>query len=253
MGNKHKIIAEDSVSKRLDQYIFQELSRLHPESFSRSQITNSIKEGNCEINSRIINKPSATLKAGDIIEISIFAPKISIEPDPAIKFEVLFEDETLMVISKPAGLVVHPASGTKGSTLVHGLYAHLMETDELSSVEEDQDEHERLGIVHRLDKDTSGCMVIAKTMIAKRHLQNQLQPPRRMKRIYQAIIFGNFAKKRGVEETFDNNSRLTQLKLSAPISRHPIERIKFKVDFKDESAREATTYFRILPQMAIFI
>ena len=236
-------IVEVQGDVRLDQYLNQKLSESNPSEYSRNQISLSIKEGFCKVNGEVQTKPKYIVKNSDHISIEIYSPKSDIKPDPNVKFNIVFEDEAILVISKPRGLIVHPAPGVNESTLVHGLYGVLQNED----LDED-DEKERLGIVHRLDKDTSGLMVVAKTMAAKRNLQEQLQPPRKMKRIYHAIVYGETRNKRGIKEIYSDNGTLLSIEINAPLARDPRNRTKYKVEFSKSNfkIRDALTRCKVI-------
>lgn len=148
---------------RLDVF----LSSRFPE-LSRSRIQTLIKGGKVDINGSPVTKPSQAIRPGDNVSITIPPPKpLGLEPE-AIDFDILYEDESLVVVDKPAGLVVHPAPGHDTGTLVHGL---LQRCDDLSGI----GGMARPGIVHRLDKDTSGAMIVAKTDAAHHLLSWQFK------------------------------------------------------------------------------
>ncbi|MEF3255541.1 MAG: RluA family pseudouridine synthase, partial [Deferribacterales bacterium] len=147
------VIKEDA--KRIDQYLFQELG------YSRSFFKNLIENGLVLLNGKVC-KPSSKVKAGDICHIKIPDESIDIAPKK-IDFEVIEDNEHYAIINKPAGLVVHPAPGNRSDTLVNGiLYKFIIEDDETC----------RPGIVHRLDKDTSGLILIAKNRDSRQKLSN---------------------------------------------------------------------------------
>lgn len=239
MKSEFKItVPELDSKKRLDVFIFEYLNGLDFDSFSRSEIQTSIASGLCSVNNKPILKSGSVLKGSEEITISIEVAQSDVVPDPTVEFGVLYEDEYLLVIDKPAGLVVHPAPGVKGSTLVHGILGRL-------SKEALDESPERPGIVHRLDKDTSGVMVVAKTAKAKRHLQNQLKAPRTMKRIYHAICLGVPKVKRGVRVSYDEEQMQVKGTITASIDRHPHKRIRYIVSESSE-AREAISHYRVL-------
>ncbi len=224
--------------KRLDVFIFEFLESQDSGRYSRSEVQNAIFQGACFVNERAVQKSGLLLKGGEQIQIAIESPSTDILPDAAVKFDVLYEDEVLLVINKPAGLVVHPAPGVKGKTLVHGI-VNRIQGNEIN------ESPERPGIVHRLDKDTSGAMVVAKTMKAKRNLQDQLKEPRTMKRVYHAICLGAPKKKSGISLGFDDDQKQIRGTISTSIDRHPYNRIKYTVS-DSPNARRAVSHFRVL-------
>ena len=168
-------------------------------------------------------KPGQRIGAGDQVDITLptlveAAPAL---PGPAVELEVVYEDEWLAVIDKPAGLVVHPAPGHADGTLADGLRQRGATWSLVGGAE-------RPGIVHRLDRDTSGLLVVAKTEAAHRHLAAQLQR-RSLVRVYWALAHGHFAEATGTVE--------------APIGRDPHERKRMAVV---DSGRPATTDFRVV-------
>jgi 23S rRNA pseudouridine1911/1915/1917 synthase len=143
-----------------------------------------------------IKKPSYILKKDDKLEGEIPPPEeISLEPDSSIKFEVVYEDDDVLVIDKPAGLTVHPSESQKSGTLVNGLLAYYPLLKNLG------DDKVRPGIVHRLDKDTSGLMIIAKNNLAFEFLKKQFQEGKAEKK-YLALVVGKMEQKEGEISTF---------------------------------------------------
>jgi len=146
--------------------------------YSRAHIQKWIKDGNLLVNDKKI-KAKYILQLGDVISVEFWEEPQLIDLPEDIPLEIIFEDEEIMIINKPAGLVVHPGSGNKSGTLVNALLSH---NEELSFLP-------RAGIVHRLDKDTSGIMVISKSEISYLNLIEQLKE-RSVKRTYLAIVLG---------------------------------------------------------------
>ncbi len=197
---------------RLDQA----LARLLPE-YSRSRITAWVRAEQVRI-AGAIGKPKQKVWGGERISMDAPpAPESSAFQAESYPLDVVFEDDTLLVIDKPAGLVVHPGSGNWNGTMLNAL---LHRCPELAQVP-------RAGIVHRLDKDTSGLLVVAKTITAQTHLVRQLQQ-RSVGRIYNAIVCGD------IERAGD---------VDAPIGRHPVHRTRMAVVAAGRSAR---TYYRPL-------
>src|ERR1700757_3744523 len=154
------VVSRTEAGLRLDQFLAKQL----PE-FSRSRLQQLIRDGFVRLNNTVV-RPRQIVRGGDKIEL-IEPPLERIEVLPeAIPLEVLFEDNDLIVINKPAGLVVHPGAGHRGHTLVNALLNHCATLSGIGG-------KERPGIVHRLDKDTSGCLVVAKNDAAHRGLSKQ--------------------------------------------------------------------------------
>ena len=172
------IVDEEGVDVRLDKYLAQKLSN-----FSRSKIKRMIEDGKVEVNGTIFS-PSCKLQLLDEIEFILSDDNQNAEELPEIKLDIRYEDEYLAVINKPAGLTVHPGGGNKDNTLVRGLVEHY--GDKLSCM---ADAPDRPGIVHRLDKDTSGLMIIAKNNHVHKILSTQIAK-HEVERVYNALIFG---------------------------------------------------------------
>lgn len=151
---------------------------------SRSDITQLVEAGAVQVNGRAVGSRSRRLAAGEVLEVEVTAPQDrSLVGDPSIEVPVVFEDDHILVVDKPAGLVVHPGAGNQGGTMVHGLLARC---PELAGVGGDV---ERPGVVHRLDAGTSGLLVVARTEPAFRHLVAQLAA-RSVERRYRALVHG---------------------------------------------------------------
>ncbi len=171
-----KYIAKDGENERLDRFIASELGEI-----SRARIQSLIKDAHITLNGAP-TKPGRLLTCGDLISVHIPAP-VSPDAQPEnIPLEILHEDEHIIVINKPHGLVVHPAAGNPNGTLVNALLHHCESLSGIGGVE-------RPGIVHRLDKDTSGCMVAAKTDTAHHHLCASFAA-HKVDKIYMAIVDG---------------------------------------------------------------
>ncbi len=191
--------------------------------FSRSHLRKLIVDGNVTVNGVNV-KTGYAVRAGDEIVVSLPPLRQLDVTAEAIPLEVLFEDDCLLVINKPAGMVVHPAPGHDTGTLVHGLLHHC---DDLSGIGGVQ----RPGIVHRLDRDTTGVMIVAKTDEAHTGLSAQLKS-RELSRIYVAVAHGHFREITGG--------------IDAPIGRHRADRQRMAVD--EEHGREALSLYRVLEQ-----
>ena len=206
--------------QRLDHYLVEMIPGL-----SRSRLSTLIHQGLILLN-KTVCKPGNRLRGGDRIEVSLPPPEpLAMKPEK-VEFAVLHEDPDLLVIAKPPGVVVHPAVGHKYGTLVHGLLAHCDNLSGISGLE-------RPGIVHRLDKDTSGVMVIAKSDRSHHYLV-ELFKTRQVKKVYHALVAGQPEKKKGC--------------LSQPIGRHRSNRKKMAV--LQEGGREAVTCWTVLEELA---
>lgn len=209
------ITNEDQKGLRLDVFLLEK----HPE-FSRSHIKNLIEKGLVKVNGKVV-KAGYALKNGENIEIEVQKPEAISTDAEDIDFEIVYQDEDLAVINKPQGLVVHPCSSTKSGTLVNGL---LYKIKDLSGINGQL----RPGIVHRLDKDTSGLLVVAKNDFAHVRLAEQIKN-KTCHRNYLAVLDGNLKENEGRIETF--------------IKRDPKDRIKMSVQ---GSGRVAITDFKVL-------
>jgi 23S rRNA pseudouridine1911/1915/1917 synthase len=207
---------------RLDRYLAEHLPEL-----SRARIQKLIEQGQVQINQQVCDLKKQTVQPGDEIRITIPATETTSLQPQAIPLEILYEDEALLILNKPIGLVVHPAPGHPDGTLVNALLAHCPNLPGIGGVQ-------RPGIVHRLDKDTSGAMVIAKTEAAQRHLQAQIQA-KTARRDYLGIVYG-------VPKTESG-------RIDAPIGRHPVDRKKMAVVTPAKAqlhpGRSAVTHWRI--------
>lgn len=208
-----KILTEHE-GERLDRWLTDQ----RPE-FSRSRIQKLIAEGAVCVNGRAM-RASYRVVAGDVITFDIPAAEpVAINPED-IPLDIFFEDDHLLVVNKPAGMTVHPAGRMRSGTLVNALLAHC---EFLSGINGEL----RPGIVHRLDKDTSGLMVVAKSDMGHRGLAAQLEK-RTMGRRYKELVWGGFE---------DNEGRI-----EAPIGRHPKDRKRMAVC---EDGRFAATHWEI--------
>ncbi len=206
-------LSVSSCHDRIDLYLIKRGLPL-----SRSRIQKLIEEEQIQVNGRPI-KPSYRVRKGDQIDFSIPGPKpLELVPED-IPLEVLFEDEQLLVINKAAGMVVHPAPGHRSGTLVHALLYHCKNMSGIGG-------RERPGIVHRLDKETSGVMVVAKTDLAHQLLSKQFKQ-HSIERTYLAVVCGVFPKKLG--------------QVVLPIGRDRVDRKK--ISARTTKPREATTHF----------
>jgi len=200
---------------RLDRWLSQQIS------LSRSRIQALIEAGQVTLNGQPVSKRQA-VQVGDRIQVTIPPAKpLTLSPEP-IPLDILFEDESLIILNKAAGMVVHPAPGHPSGTLVNALLAHCPNLSGIGGVE-------RPGIVHRLDKDTTGAIVVAKTDHAMRHLQGQIQA-KTARRDYLAVVHGA--------------PRDLEGSVCQPIGRHPSDRQKMAV-VPLERGRYALTHWRV--------
>jgi 23S rRNA pseudouridine1911/1915/1917 synthase len=162
---------------RLDKFLVTRLG-----DFSRSRLQALIRDGFVVVDGNVVTKTGTVLAPGQVVEIRIPAPEPSSLVPEDIPLAVVFENQDLMVINKPAGMVVHPAAGHATGTLVHAALAHAPELEGIGG-------ERRPGIVHRLDKDTSGLILIAKNDRAHRWLQDQFRL-RKVKKVYLALVDG---------------------------------------------------------------
>ena len=201
--------------KRLDSIIAAHLS-----DFSRSLAAMLIRSGAVRVN-EALRKPGYRVKPGDLIHGTIPPPEpVSFAPEP-IPLDILYEDSDLIVVNKPPGLVVHPAPGHAGGTLVNGLLHHCPGLQGIGT-------KLRPGIVHRLDKDTSGTLVAAKSGTVHRHLSHQFKT-RHVEKKYLALVLGEMESDSGV--------------VRLPIGRHPVHRKKMSTI--SPRGRSAETVWRI--------
>ena len=200
-----KIVPSDHSGQRLDSVI----AKLFPD-FSRSKLKNWIDSGSVFVNDNPLIKPSKKVNGGEKIKIFIEEEKmVSAEPQD-IPFEVIHESIDFLIVNKDAGMVVHPGAGNHKNTLLNALLFKFPELENLP----------RAGIVHRLDKETSGLMIVARSQNAYKNLSEQISQ-RLVKRTYQAFVVGNVSRSGRVEE---------------PVGRHPRNRQKQAVTDKGKYA-----------------
>ena len=203
--------------ERIDKYLTTELNK------SRTEIQNLLKEGKILVNNKSI-KPSYTLVNQDIITVEEVMPIEAKIEKKDISLDIVYEDKDVIVVSKPSGMVVHPANGHYDDTLVNALMYHC--TD-LSSINGEI----RPGIVHRIDKDTSGLLVACKNDYSHNFIAKQLKEKTTIRK-YIAIVYGTF------DHLFG--------KINAPISRDPLNRKKMAIV---EGGKEAITHFKVLEKI----
>ena len=217
MAEQELIVAAAEAGARLDAYL-----AAHPElALSRSRVQQLIEAGHISVSGHPV-KSKYRVQAGDSVHVAVPEPVPSVLEPEAIPLDVVYEDADLLVVNKPRNLVVHPAAGHAGGTLVNALLDHVDDLSGIGGVE-------RPGIVHRLDKDTTGLLVVAKTEAAHRSLTAQIQS-RELRREYLALVAGDVAEGSG--------------RIEAPIGRHPTDRKRMAV--QGHGGREATTHFSVL-------
>ncbi len=202
--------------ERLDKLVVAELPQL-----SRAQVQTMIKEGLVTVDGHQI-KPGIKLRGGEVVQVTLPQPdEVRIEPE-AIDLKVVYEDDDLAVIDKPAGMVVHPGVGNETGTLVNAILARWPELTTMN------DPDERRGIVHRLDKETSGLIVIAKHEAALADLMQQFQD-RTVEKTYMALL--------------ERTPKTHNGRIDAPIGRNPKQRKQMAVT---REGREAVTEYHVL-------
>lgn len=212
------VVEGDLAGQRLDKILVALCDDL-----SRSRIKALIDSGEVKLNGYICTTPSRKLARGEKIELNLPAP-VAAEPAPQdIPLDIVYEDDDLIVLNKPAGMVVHPGAGNYDGTLVNALLHHC--GDSLSGIGGVM----RPGIVHRLDKDTSGLMVVAKHDKAHKGLAGQLED-RSLSRKYKALVLGVPVPPKG--------------NVDLPIARHHANRLRMTVN--EEKGRAAKTYYQVI-------
>ena len=216
MENRTIVVSLEDASKRIDIFLNEELD------LSRSYIKTLIEKQNVLVNSNVIKKAGYIVKENDVISISIPEAEIlNLEPEN-IDLDIIYEDDDLAVINKPQGMVVHPAPGSYDHTLVNALLYHLKNLSDINGVI-------RPGIVHRLDKDTSGLLVVAKNNDAHINLQEQIAS-KAAKRFYIALVDGVVNRDEGVINTLIDRSKKDRKMMSV----------------SNDTGRVAITHFKVL-------
>ena len=210
-------VGEPDAEIRLDKYIGK-----YVDDISRSAAEKLISEGGVSVNGGEQGK-SYRCAAGDAVKIDVPDPVPLTVKAEKIPLEIPYEDDDLLVVNKPKGMVVHPAAGHPDGTLVNALLAHC--GDSLSGI----NGVARPGIVHRIDKDTSGLLIVAKNDFAHRSLAAQIKD-HSFTRVYEAVVVGNLKDDAGT--------------VDAPIGRHPTERKKMAVT--DRNSRRAVTHYEVI-------
>ncbi|MGX9289677.1 RluA family pseudouridine synthase [Bacillus sp. A015] len=222
MNQVNIAVAEEQTSERLDKF----LSTTEPE-WSRTQVQQWVKDGLIEVNGKQV-KANYKVQAGDQIKVEIPDPEaLDVEAEP-MDLDIYYEDEDVLVVNKPRGMVVHPAPGHVSGTLVNGLMAHCNDLSGINGVM-------RPGIVHRIDKDTSGLLMVAKNDMAHESLVNQLVA-KTVTRKYTAVVHGIIQHDTGT--------------IDAPIGRDKKDRQSMTVT--KENAKQAVTHFDVIERFQDF-
>ncbi len=222
MNQVNIAVSEEQTSERLDKF----LSTTEPE-WSRTQVQQWVKDGLIEVNGKQV-KANYKVQAGDQIKVEIPDPEaLDVEAEP-MDLDIYYEDADVLVVNKPRGMVVHPAPGHVSGTLVNGLMAHCKDLSGINGVM-------RPGIVHRIDKDTSGLLMVAKNDVAHESLVNQLVA-KTVTRKYTAVVHGIIQHDTGT--------------IDAPIGRDKKDRQSMTVT--KENAKQAVTHFDVIERFKDF-
>lgn len=212
-------VAAEDAGKRIDAYIADNSE------LTRSAAAKLVESGDILVNGKTVAK-NCKLKAGDVVDVELPEPAPDKAEPENIPLDVIYEDDDIIVVNKPSGMVVHPAAGNPCGTLVNALLYHCKGS--LSGI----GGVVRPGIVHRIDKDTSGLLVVAKNDDAHNFLSEKLKT-HEVSRIYYAIVIGSFSEDEGT--------------VDAPIGRHPSDRKKMAVLKEGQgTARNAVTHYKTL-------
>ena len=217
------VVPEESTGKRIDKFLSENI-----DGYSRSFISGLIDEGRVFVDSKAVSK-SFKVTNGHQVEIDFDEPTEPLAEAEDIPLDIVFEDEHLLVVNKPKGMVVHPAAGNYTGTLVNGLLYHCK--GNLSGINGVL----RPGIVHRIDKNTSGLLVVAKSDIAHNSLSEQLKE-HSITREYHAVVYGHLKNESGT--------------VDAPLGRHNIDRKKMCVT--EKNSKNAVTHYEVLEEFRDF-
>ena len=224
----HRFVADPKQTLiRIDKFLMDRIAQI-----SRNRIQNVIKDGAVKVNDKVV-KANFRVKPGHVITITLAEPPREKEPilPENIPLDIVYEDDDIIVLNKPVGMAVHPGIGIRSGTLVNALAYHV--NGEALPIKEGND-HERPGLVHRIDKNTSGLLVVAKNNDAMTHLSKQFFD-HTIERKYVAIIWGEFEEDEG---TIEGN-----------IGRHPSKRTIQTVFPEGEEGKHAITHFKVLERL----
>ncbi|WP_339841565.1 RluA family pseudouridine synthase [uncultured Maribacter sp.] len=215
------VASKGQVPLRVDKFLMNFI-----ENATRNKIQQSAKEGHVWVNDEIV-KSNYKVKAGDEVKVLFEHPphEFLLVPED-IPLDIVYEDDVLLIVNKPAGMVVHPGHGNYSGTLINALIFH---TDNLPA-----NSNERPGLVHRIDKDTSGLLVVAKTEAAMTHLAKQFFD-KTSEREYIALVWGNIEEDEGT--------------VVGNVGRNPKNRLQMHVFPEGEDGKEAVTHFKVLERL----
>jgi 23S rRNA pseudouridine1911/1915/1917 synthase len=211
-------VPQSAAGLRIDVFLTQLL-----DGYSRQQLKDSVQAGGAQVDGRVV-RPSHKLRAGQSIEFQVPAPASDDTIGENIELDILYEDDGMVVVNKPPGMVVHPARGNWTGTLTAALAYRFQSLSDIGGPT-------RPGIVHRLDRETSGVIVVAKTNAFHLNLAEQWHD-REVEKEYLAITAGVIDRDRDL--------------ISAPIGKHPFQREKMAIRDRHESSRPATTFYEVL-------
>ncbi len=220
-------VSLDDAAQRLDRWLAAKLASAHPE-LSRARVQTLIREGQVSDGRETISEASRRVKSGETYTVAVPEAENTEVAAEEIALDVVYEDSDVILIDKPAGMVVHPAAGHASGTLVNALLAHCGES--LSGI----GGVKRPGIVHRLDKDTSGLLIVAKTDGAHKSLSEQFKShgaDGRLRRVYRALVWGVLDRPAGT--------------IDAPLTRSAANRKKISIT-RSAVGRRAVTHYRVL-------
>ena len=207
MKNTIKLIVEQNLDKkRIDAFIFEKCSQL-----SRTRIKNLILDNRLRINGKINQSPSKKIKVGDIISLEVPTPnKTSLKPF-SFKLDIIYQDNDIIVINKPAGISMHPGPGNYDNTIVNALMNY--KKMKLSNIGDEL----RPGIIHRIDKDTSGLIVIAKNNFSHENISKQFSN-HSIDRVYDLLVWGKLRPQSGLIETLITRSSKNRQMMDVSLS-----------------------------------
>lgn len=223
MNNYSFTVTQDFSGLRIDKFLCTQI-----EDITRSALSGHIENGNVTVNEKSVSK-NYKLKNGDVINVTIPQPVEYNAKAENIPLDIVYEDNDLLVVNKPKGMVVHPAAGHYDGTLVNALLYHCK--DELSGINGVL----RPGIVHRIDKDTSGLLLVAKNDKSHNSLASQIKE-HSLTREYEAVVIGNFKEDSGT--------------VDAPIGRHHSDRKKMTVT--EKNSKNAVTHFEVIERFGAY-